>query len=529
MPLLDDKIYRLRDAFVRLGSFASITDDLKFNGISPSFTELLGYTEDDIQGHAISSIDFCGGDSRTIMQMKRHLYGGGTWISDSICRHKNGSALEVRISIAPSISEGVICGFVAQHQRSFVQHNPFDLDDVLYRYRSGFNKIAGLAIVTSTGEVQEVNDLFVDLFGYPRDEIVGRHLGCLTKQEHLQELPANVWEVVSRGEVFTGEIEAYRHDGENIVVRMMVAPASEAKGPVIASFDAFLVIYQDITKEAHMRAAQSEMAVESARQQMLAGAIHNISNLQQGVLAANSKTLTGAQALKAACVAASEHYRTPHSADEKNSFLDGMKTIIQGSVAEIVATANQERQAIDETVAVLNSFRREQKNIRLVVDESVSGFVQRILNTFSLQAARHNIAVSISSMIHTDVRWPTTQIHQIVFNLLINAQQAIAEQVEQGTLPAHRGRIELAIVQEGEDIVFCVKDNGGGFHVPLHTLFTPRFTTKKSGSGIGLHTSAIMAQSMGGSLTAENVLTNGQRGAQFTLRIPRLIEPKGVQ
>lgn len=522
-----DSASRFVDAFDRMGTIAVFSDDLKFESVAPSFHELLGYDDQTVIGASFNVFDFEGASSLKLMQMVRHLYSGGTWVGDVMLRHRDGTPKEIRLTISPSIKNGVIMGYLAFYQRSYVQHSAFDLDDVLYRYRSGFNKIVALAIVTSTGEVQEVNDLFTEMFGFSRKQILGRHIGMLTRQDHLTEIPPNVWEVVSKGEIFTGEVEVFKDDGTSVFVRQTVTPANTGVPEVIASFDTFLVIYQDITKESEMRTYQNELAVEAAKQQMLNGAIHNISNLQQGVLAANSKTLNGAQGLASAFEVASTHLVTLTNADDRNPFLAGMSRIIKDSVSHILDSVREEREAIDETVAVLNSFRREQKNIRVVDDESISAFVQRILNRFSLQAARHNIAVSISSMIDRQVRWPTAQVHQIVFNLLINAQQAIEEQVERLALPAHRGRIELAILEEGKDILFYVKDNGGGFHVPLAKLFTPRFTTKAAGCGIGLHTSSIMAQSMGGSLTAENSAINHQPGAQFLLRIPRLIEAKG--
>ena len=528
MPLLEENIYKFRDAIDRMGAFASVTSDLKFMTVSSSFTGILGYTEADLAGTSIHDLSVFEPGSMQHMQMVRHLYSGGTWIGDIICRHKDGSCLEARLSIAPSIEDGVILGFIAQYQKSFVEHGTFDMADVLHRYRSGFNKIAGMAIVTSTGEIQEVNDLFVDMFGYSRSEIVGAHIDLLSRQTGSAEMPSHIWDVVKTGQVYTGEVEGFRHDGQSIYARVTVSPASEVSSDVIASFDAYLVIYQDITKETEMRNNQNELAVEAAKQQMLNGAIHNISNLQQGVIAANSKTMNAAQGLDDACRQAQVHYQSLTSRDDQSTFLTAMSAIVRVTVTQIVESVQEERRAIDETVAIVNSFRREQRNIRLVTDESISAFVQRILNTFSLQAARHNIAVCISSMTDLAVRWPTAQVHQIIFNLLINAQQAITEQVEAGHLPAHRGRIELAIEHVDNDVLFYVRDNGGGFHVPVQQLFTPRFTTKLAGSGIGLHTSAIMAQNMGGSLSAENTTVNKQPGAQFMLRIPSSIEAKGA-
>jgi PAS domain S-box-containing protein len=527
MQHLHEKIYGLRDAFDRIGGFATISSDLKFMSVTDPFISMMGYTEEEVKGRNIHFINHAEFDAVNEMQMIRHLYKGGTWIGDIICQHKDGQALEMRLTIAPSIQDGVIEGYIAQYQRTIVQHSTFDLDDVLYRYRSGFNKIAGLAIVDSSAQIQEVNDLFVEMFGYSREEALGKNIGFLSRSAS-QEMPAAIWSVVGKGQVYTGEVENFDNLGRSVHARLTVAPANYSDSRVIANFDMYLVIYQDITKETEMRSRQQALAVEAVKQQMLHGAIHNVSNLQQGVLAANNKTLVLTEGLNAAVIQASEHYKTLSTLEDKSAFLDAVYEVLKVSVPEIATSVQEERKAIDESVAVINSFRREQRNARMVSDVGIAGFVQSLLNTFSLQAATQHIAVAITSMADVDVRWPTEQVHQIAFNLLINAQQAIAEQVETGRIAATKGRIEILIGVFGDDVSLSVKDNGGGFVVPVEKLFTPRFTTKASGSGIGLHTSSIMAQSMGGTLTAQNVGEGADRGACFTLTIPRIIQAQGA-
>jgi signal transduction histidine kinase len=64
-----------------------------------------------------------------------------------------------------------------------------------------------------------------------------------------------------------------------------------------------------------------------------------------------------------------------------------------------------------------------------------------------------------------------------------------------------------------------VKDNGVGIAPEnLVKIFSHGFTTKKEGHGFGLHSCALAARDMGGSLSAES---DGRgRGATFTLDLP---------
>lgn len=112
---------------------------------------------------------------------------------------------------------------------------------------------------------------------------------------------------------------------------------------------------------------------------------------------------------------------------------------------------------------------------------------------------------------------PTLDRHkllQIVGNLLSNARQALQS--------PHIERRELAIRLHNVDdtqVRIEVQDSGAGMSADtLKHLFEFGFTTKPDGHGFGLHSSAILAQEMGGELTAAS--DGLQRGACFTLLLP---------
>lgn len=103
---------------------------------------------------------------------------------------------------------------------------------------------------------------------------------------------------------------------------------------------------------------------------------------------------------------------------------------------------------------------------------------------------------------------------QILVNLVSNAKNALAES------DAPEKVLTLFIAPLLHDkIRLGVQDTGVGIdpeHMPK--LFTHGFTTRKDGHGFGLHTSAIAAREMGGSLTASS--QGRGRGATFVLELP---------
>ena len=106
---------------------------------------------------------------------------------------------------------------------------------------------------------------------------------------------------------------------------------------------------------------------------------------------------------------------------------------------------------------------------------------------------------------------------QILLNLIGNAKQAmdgVLDRLHRITL-----RVDIADGAEGPRLRICVEDEGEGI-APQHMarLFVHGFTTRKNGHGYGLHSCALAAKEMGGTLTAHS--EGPGQGATFTLELP---------
>jgi signal transduction histidine kinase len=103
---------------------------------------------------------------------------------------------------------------------------------------------------------------------------------------------------------------------------------------------------------------------------------------------------------------------------------------------------------------------------------------------------------------------------QILLNLLRNAEEAIAEAGKPEKL------IHIRISRPGDDEVRVeVRDTGVGLAPEnLTRIFAHGFTTKSDGHGFGLHSGALAAKQMGGTLRADS--EGPGLGATFTLELP---------
>ncbi|MFL1417823.1 ATP-binding protein [Pseudomonas fildesensis] len=102
----------------------------------------------------------------------------------------------------------------------------------------------------------------------------------------------------------------------------------------------------------------------------------------------------------------------------------------------------------------------------------------------------------------------------ILVNLISNAKQALDGVVDRSPC------ITLdASLADGSVLRITVTDNGNGIAPEyLARIFSHGFTTRKDGHGFGLHSCALAAQEMGGSLTVHS--DGAGQGATFTLDIP---------
>jgi nitrogen fixation/metabolism regulation signal transduction histidine kinase len=100
------------------------------------------------------------------------------------------------------------------------------------------------------------------------------------------------------------------------------------------------------------------------------------------------------------------------------------------------------------------------------------------------------------------------QLDQLLINLVRNAVDAASETA---------GGVEISWTQQGGALDLRVVDEGPGLPATAN-LFTPFFTTKAAGSGIGLVLSRQIAEAHGGTLTLEN--RGDARGSVARLRLP---------
>ena len=90
-------------------------------------------------------------------------------------------------------------------------------------------------------------------------------------------------------------------------------------------------------------------------------------------------------------------------------------------------------------------------------------------------------------------------------NLLSNAVQELDGQ----------GEIDIIVSEDSEFVTIQIKDSGSGISDKnLEKIFEPMFTTKKTGTGLGLVICKSIIEQHGGSISVSNKPTT------FTIKLP---------
>jgi PAS domain S-box-containing protein len=313
-----------------------------------------------------------------------------------------------------------------------------------------------------------------DLLGYKPEDLLGKKVG-----EEGQDSPEflNLTREVSSGRKRFGFCEyAARHrDGSYRTMRASASPLFDANEKI----NGVIVSVRDITveKKLEQQIIQSERL--AAMGQMIGGFAHELNNPLTSIL--------GLVELM-------------------------QETETNEAVRKQLNMLQQQSRRAAEIVQNLTYFSRPPAPGKSVVQ--LGDMVQRTLHLHAYSLRKNNITVDfLADSGLPPVSADPHQLMQVFLNLLLNAEQAIREVREKGSI-----RIRLG---KKQDQVFATfQDDGPGIAAEiLPNIFDPFYTTKRPGRGTGLGLSICKAilREHGGNVEA----TSGPGGgAVFTVTLP---------
>ncbi len=136
---------------------------------------------------------------------------------------------------------------------------------------TALSKSAIVSESDATGNITYVNDKFVEISKYSREELIGNNHRMLKSGEHTKSFYMNMWSTISRGRVWRGVIKNRAKDGSIYYVDSSIAPIIDKTGKPIKYISVrFLVTEQQQAEEALRETVKQQNTLNIIGQEALA-------------------------------------------------------------------------------------------------------------------------------------------------------------------------------------------------------------------------------------------------------------------
>ncbi|BAY79787.1 multi-sensor hybrid histidine kinase (plasmid) [Nostoc linckia NIES-25] len=326
------------------------------------------------------------------------------------------------------------------------------------------------------------------IYGWPSTEVVGRDSREILFQPETQsQLEVPLKNVIENGS-WQGELNKITKSGKKIVVESRWTLMQDANGKP----KSILCVDTDITEKKQLQ----EQFFRTQRLEsvgILAGGIaHDLNNILTPILAASQLL--------------------------QNKFFQD-EDRCQQLMTLVESNAKRGATLVKQVLSFARGFKGERTIIQ--VEYLISEIIQIARQTFPK-------SIEFSTTIAEDI-WAvtgdTTQLHQVLMNLVVNARDALPD----------GGNIQISATNEfldeaytkmnldaqvGNYIAIAIADNGMGIPPEiLDKIFEPFFTTKEvnTGTGLGLSTAIGIIKSHGGFI---KVSSRVGKGSKFKVFLP---------
>ncbi|MBI5168420.1 MAG: PAS domain S-box protein [Candidatus Eisenbacteria bacterium] len=144
---------------------------------------------------------------------------------------------------------------------------------------------AACMILNASREIEYVNRCFEQITGWRSDEVLGRNLRLLASGHAPDAVHHDLWQAVSRGERWTGEVLQHRRDGEVFRARITAFPLEDSVQRTMH----FVALFEDVTEEHRRsrelaRAREEALAAARAKNEFLQHMSHELRTPMNGIL-----------------------------------------------------------------------------------------------------------------------------------------------------------------------------------------------------------------------------------------------------
>ncbi|HET6182562.1 MAG TPA: PAS domain S-box protein [Acetobacteraceae bacterium] len=340
-----------------------------------------------------------------------------------------------------------------------------------------------LVVSDAEGRILQFSNAAERLFGYAREEVLGRNVSLLMPAPYRQQHDMYMQRYLRTGEariIGIGRmIVGRRKDGSTFPMELAIGKAETGGEPLFTAF------VRDITERQERERRLNELQAElvhvsrvSELGQMASALAHEVNQ----PLAAIANYLNGVRRLVAT----------------------GDKARIEQGLERIAEQAERARQIILRLRELVRKGETERRR------ESLARTIQEAIG-LALVGVGSGLKLEISiDPAAQDAMIDKVQIQQVLLNLTRNAVEAMEGQSARA--------LRIATRREGDMVEISIADTGPGLPEQVRArLFQPFVTTKQGGMGVGLSVCRTIIEGHGGELRAEDAPGGG---TVFRMSVP---------
>lgn len=400
-----------------------------------------------------------------------------------ICQKSDGDFFPAKIGIKHLSFKGKETTTLAIQNITNDKKTEQELIESVLRYRRLFEDSNDAIYISGVkGKLLEVNQAFLDLFGYTRDEV--DDLSARSLYAHPEDRDKFAAEVEQHGSVSSYEVKLIKKDSTIIDCLLSATTRRNVRGKIIG----YQGIVRDITERVrtHELIKAKELAEKSATMKaaFLANMSHEIRTPMNAVIGMSNLMQD-----------------TPLS-PEQQKFLDGIRS------------ASEHLLVLINDILDFSKIEAGKLNIE-TIDFSLPELLDNALQTFKFKATEKKLDLQL----HTEKTLPNalkgdpTRLMQILLNLLSNAIKF-----------TDSGFVRIAVEQFTEDaqsasLAFTVSDSGIGIPPEKLAVIFDSFsqvsdsTTRRfGGTGLGLAITKKLVEMQGGTIA---VKSEPKKGSSF--------------
>ena len=451
-------------------------------------------------------------------------------VRDNVRCNSNGTDLIISLECHPVFSDdGTFRGVVCR----------YDVEDIFKSL--GVEKMLMDSLMRSTQDCIYFKDLnsrfirvshsMIDLFGVrDLDAIIGNTDFDFWDYDCAQGFFQSERRIMETREPLLGVCEEeIKPDGSRGWVISSKMPLEDEFGNVFGTFGISKNITELKETESKLHEINQQLVSASRRAGMAeiaSNVIHNVGNVLNSINVSLSVTRnmvksSGVENLIKSADLLENNKDTPNflSEHEKGKILHKFLRMSAENLKKTQAKVVEELDSLGrnvEHIKTIVSMQQEHAGAALVIESvELSLLVEDAIRIGQCTLNNSNVEITKHLNVDLEVEIDKHRVLQILVNLIRNAMHACEDQ--DGEDPKE---IRITVSRPTDDFFMIdVSDNGIGIDEDnLTSIFNHGFTTKKSGKGFGLHSSANVAKELGGSLIA---VSDGKgKGATFSLNLP---------